>query len=114
MAKKRSKHDEYVEEVETFAAYVNRETMTIGIYATAEDALVANYSTALKRLKGFDRYFNAHVKQLGGIFKNYFFLRVKPRVSEKGPGLGKMAGHFRFVFKCFFQRPYQQFSHLRY
>ncbi len=52
MAKKISKHDEYVEEVEAFASYVNRETMIIGIYATAEDALVAERSIALKRLKG--------------------------------------------------------------
>ena len=47
---KQSKQEEYLEEVQKFAAYVNHDEGVIGVYATAEDALVAEKSFALKKL----------------------------------------------------------------
>lgn len=54
--KKISKHDEYVEAVEKFAVYVNTSEKTVGIYATFEDAEIANKSKALKKLKNTYHY----------------------------------------------------------
>ncbi len=57
MAKQKvSKHDEYVEKVKEFAVYVDSEIRTVGIYATNEDATIANKSFALKKLKSLYRY----------------------------------------------------------
>lgn len=56
MTKKISKQDEYLEEVQKFAAYTNREEHTIGIYATPEDALVAEKSFALNKLKNLFKW----------------------------------------------------------
>lgn len=51
-----SKHDEYVEQVERFAAYVNTKEMTVGIYNTPDDMLHANKNTALKKLRNLFKY----------------------------------------------------------
>lgn len=56
MATKILKEDEYVGRVQKFAVYVDKELRTVGIYATNEDALVANRSKALKKLVNTYKY----------------------------------------------------------
>jgi len=52
MAKvKISKRDQYIEIVKKFAAYVDSEEDVAGVYATIDDARIANSSLALKKLR---------------------------------------------------------------
>ena len=59
--KKTTKHDEYFGVVKTFAAYVDEENKTVGIFSTAEDMIKANKSKALKKLTTL---FNYHVQMV--------------------------------------------------
>lgn len=51
MKQKATKEYQYIETVESFAAYVNHNEKVIGIYCTNEDMVKANRSRALKSLK---------------------------------------------------------------
>ena len=51
MQTKISKKDEYLDKVSRFAAYVNIDDKTVGIYATHDDCLKAEKSHALKKLR---------------------------------------------------------------
>lgn len=61
MATKILKEDECVERVQKFAVYVDKELRTVGIYATNEDALQAEKSSALKKLKSL---YNYHIQMV--------------------------------------------------
>jgi len=54
--KKTSKHDEYLQEVEKFSAYVNTKEKIIGIYSTIEDCKIAEKSVALKKMRNIFKY----------------------------------------------------------
>lgn len=48
--------EEYIEKVKEFASYVDQKEKVVGIYATNEDALIAEKSFALKKLRNLYKF----------------------------------------------------------
>ncbi len=48
--------DNYIEQVESFAVYVDKKNKIVGIYNTLNDCTIAETSYALKRLKNLYKF----------------------------------------------------------